>query len=74
MVYLSQQYIKSLLPWRTVLRNVEFPLEHRGEISRAERMPEVCTALILLSLAGFALNRTLLALEHRLLPWYTRSA
>jgi NitT/TauT family transport system ATP-binding protein len=45
MVYLSQQYGKSLLPWRTVLKNVEFPLEHRGEISRAERTNRALEAL-----------------------------
>jgi ABC-type nitrate/sulfonate/bicarbonate transport system permease component len=43
-------------------------------MQNAARMPEVYAALILLSLAGYALNRTLLALERRLLPWYTRSA
>jgi len=45
MVYLSQQYGKSLLPWRTVLKNVEFPLEHRREISRAERTERALEAL-----------------------------
>ena len=43
-------------------------------MQNAARMPEVYAALILLSLAGYALNRVLLALEQRLLPWYTRSA
>ena len=42
-------------------------------IQNAARMPEVYAALILLSLAGYLLNRALLLLEHRLLPWYTRS-
>src|SRR5688500_8497569 len=36
MVYLSQQYSKSLLPWRTVLKNVQFPLAHRPEVDRRE--------------------------------------
>ena len=45
MVYLSQQYGKSLLPWRTVQKNVEFPLEHRGEVSRAERTERALEAL-----------------------------
>jgi ABC-type nitrate/sulfonate/bicarbonate transport system permease component len=43
-------------------------------MQNAARMPEVYAALILLSLVGYALNRTLLALEHRAMPWYTRSA
>jgi NitT/TauT family transport system ATP-binding protein len=29
-VYLSQQYSKSLFPWRTVLQNVEIPRENAG--------------------------------------------
>jgi NitT/TauT family transport system ATP-binding protein len=45
MVYLSQQYSKSLLPWRTVIKNVEFPLEHRAGISRAERRERAQEAL-----------------------------
>ena len=45
MVYLSQQYGKSLLPWRTVRKNVEFPLEHRRDISRAERTERSLQAL-----------------------------
>jgi NitT/TauT family transport system ATP-binding protein len=44
-VYLSQQYGKSLLPWRTVMKNVEFPLEHRAEITRAERRERALAAL-----------------------------
>jgi NitT/TauT family transport system ATP-binding protein len=34
-VYLFQQYSRSLLPWRTVLANVAFAIEHRG-LPRAE--------------------------------------
>lgn len=34
-VYLFQQYSRSLLPWRTVLANVAFAIEHRG-LSRME--------------------------------------
>lgn len=43
-------------------------------MQNAARMPEVCAAPIMLSLVGYALNRSLLALEHRALPWYRRSA
>jgi ABC-type nitrate/sulfonate/bicarbonate transport system permease component len=43
-------------------------------MQNAARMPEVYAALVLLSLTGYALNRGVLALERRLLPWYTRHA
>jgi NitT/TauT family transport system ATP-binding protein len=54
MVYLSQQYSKSLLPWRSVLRNVEFPLEHHAEVSRAERQERALEALNGVGLANVA--------------------
>jgi ABC-type nitrate/sulfonate/bicarbonate transport system permease component len=38
-------------------------------MQNAARMPEVYAAIALLSLIGYSLNRGLLALEHRLLPW-----
>jgi NitT/TauT family transport system ATP-binding protein len=34
MVYLFQQYAKSLLPWMTVEANVGFGFEHRGQFTR----------------------------------------
>lgn len=34
-VYLFQQYSKSLFPWRTVIDNVAFAIEHRPGLSRA---------------------------------------
>src|SRR5262245_43884036 len=34
-VYLFQQYAKSLFPWRTVLDNVAFAVEHRPGTDRA---------------------------------------
>jgi NitT/TauT family transport system ATP-binding protein len=36
-VYLFQQYGKSLLPWRTVLHNVDFATEQRAGMSAAQR-------------------------------------
>jgi NitT/TauT family transport system ATP-binding protein len=36
MVYLFQQYAKSLLPWMTVEANVGFGFEHRGRYTRRE--------------------------------------
>jgi ABC-type nitrate/sulfonate/bicarbonate transport system permease component len=38
-------------------------------MQNAARMPEVYAAIALLSLIGYSINRALLALEHRLLPW-----
>jgi NitT/TauT family transport system ATP-binding protein len=35
MVYLFQQYSRSLFPWRTALDNVAFAVEHRPQMSRA---------------------------------------
>jgi len=36
MVYLFQQYTKSLFPWRTIVDNVAFAVEHRGGMTRAK--------------------------------------
>ena len=52
MVYLSQQYGKSLLPWRTVVKNVEFALEHRAQVNRAQRRERAMEALANVGLAG----------------------
>jgi NitT/TauT family transport system ATP-binding protein len=35
MVYLFQQYTKSLFPWRTIIDNVAFAVEHRAGMTRA---------------------------------------
>ena len=40
----------------------------------AARMPEVYAAIALLALVGYSFNHGLLALERRLMPWYTRRA
>ena len=44
-VYIAQQYSKSLFPWRSVLGNAEFPLEHHREVTRAERTARAKEAL-----------------------------
>jgi len=44
-VYIAQQYSKSLFPWRSVLGNAEFPLEHHREVTRAERTARAREAL-----------------------------
>jgi NitT/TauT family transport system ATP-binding protein len=52
-VYLFQQYTKSLFPWRKVHDNVAFPLE-RQSLTRAERHERAMANLELVGLAEFA--------------------
>lgn len=47
-----QDYTSSLLPWRSVARNVELPLE--GRLSKAERQARVVEALEMVGLADRA--------------------
>jgi len=47
-----QDYTSSLLPWRSVARNVELPLE--GRLSKAERQARVSEALEMVGLADRA--------------------
>ena len=53
-VYVFQQYTKSLLPWRTVRQNVEFPLEHRRDLTRGARRDRAEGALEQVGLEEFA--------------------
>ncbi len=53
-VYLFQQYGKSLFPWRTVLDNVAFAVEHRPGMSRADARESSRAYLDLVGLADFA--------------------
>jgi len=53
-VYVFQQYSKSLFPWRTVLANVEFALEGRSGIGRTERRDRSRSLLELVDLQDFA--------------------
>jgi NitT/TauT family transport system ATP-binding protein len=53
MVYLFQQYAKSLFPWRTVRDNVAFALECRA-VRRAERLERASAYLTMVDLAEFA--------------------
>jgi NitT/TauT family transport system ATP-binding protein len=53
-VYIAQQYNKSLFPWRTVQENAEFPLEHRRDVSRVERAARAKESLTRVGLADVA--------------------
>jgi NitT/TauT family transport system ATP-binding protein len=52
MIYLFQQYSKSLFPWRTVWKNVALPLE-QASIPRYERRARCSKYLAMVGLAGF---------------------
>jgi len=52
LIVVFQEYNKSLMPWRTVLRNVRFGLEGRGQ-SSTEIDAEARRALDLVGLRGF---------------------
>ena len=53
-VYLFQQYGKSLLPWRNVLDNVAFAVEHRPGMTREKSREHSRSYLERVGLAGFA--------------------
>ncbi|MFZ4649420.1 MAG: ABC transporter ATP-binding protein [Rubrivivax sp.] len=53
-VYLFQQYAKSLFPWRTVLANVMFAVEHRPGLTKAAARDHAMTYLGKVGLADFA--------------------
>ncbi len=53
MVYLFQQYSKSLLPWRNVQRNVEFPIEHLRSLKKHQIAERATRYLHMVGLAGF---------------------
>ena len=54
MVYLFQQYAKSLFPWRTVVDNVAFAVEHRSGMTRAAARGHSGRFLEMVGLADFA--------------------
>lgn len=53
-VYLFQQYGKSLFPWRTVIDNVAFAVEHRPGMSRAKARASSRHYLDMVGLGDFA--------------------
>jgi NitT/TauT family transport system ATP-binding protein len=54
MVYLFQNYAKSLLPWQTVEGNVLFSFDHRMRLSRADARARCREYLEMVGLAEFA--------------------
>src|SRR5262249_55497888 len=52
-VYVFQQYTRSLFPWRTVERNVAFGLENKGTLSRDEIAARAREMIGLVKLTGF---------------------
>jgi NitT/TauT family transport system ATP-binding protein len=53
MALVFQDYTRSLFPWLTVRRNVNFPLAKRRDISREEKAERVADAIRTVGLAGF---------------------
>ncbi|WP_372828486.1 ABC transporter ATP-binding protein [Polaromonas sp.] len=53
-VYLFQQYGKSLFPWRTVLQNVSFAIEGRAGMTRQQRHAHSMKYVAMVDLEGFA--------------------
>lgn len=53
-VYLFQQYGRSLFPWRTALENVAFAIEHRPGMTRARSHEQSRAYLEMVGLAEFA--------------------
>lgn len=54
MVYLFQQYTRSLFPWRTALENVAFAVEHRRGMSSAKAREQCRPYLEMVGLGEFA--------------------
>ena len=52
-VYVFQQYTRSLFPWKTVLKNVAYGLENRGGLSPAEIRARAEEYIGLVKLDGF---------------------
>lgn len=52
-IYVFQQYTKSIFPWRTVLENVAFGLEHRRELDARSRRERCREYLRLVGLEGY---------------------
>jgi NitT/TauT family transport system ATP-binding protein len=52
-IYVFQQYTKSIFPWRTVLENVGFGLEHQPGLNRVSRREQRQEYIRLVGLEGY---------------------
>lgn len=53
MIYVFQQYAKSIFPWRTVLQNIEFGLRSQKAVSRQEAREKCLDYVKLVGLEGY---------------------
>jgi NitT/TauT family transport system ATP-binding protein len=53
MIYVFQQYAKSIFPWRTVLQNIEFGLRSQKTVSRQEAREKCLDYVKLVGLEGY---------------------
>ncbi len=53
MIYVFQQYSKSIFPWRTVLQNIEFGLSSQKKLGRAETRAKCLEYVKLVGLEGY---------------------
>jgi len=53
MIFLFQQYTKSIFPWKTVLKNVAFGLANRERLPRADLHARCAEAIRRVGLAGY---------------------
>jgi NitT/TauT family transport system ATP-binding protein len=53
-IYVFQQYTRSLYPWKTVARNIAYGLENRGKLSRRDIAERTAEYIALVKLDGFA--------------------
>ena len=53
MIYVFQQYTKSIFPWRTVIQNVEFGLSSHKRLGRKEARERCREYIRLVGLAGY---------------------
>ncbi|HEY2025169.1 ABC transporter ATP-binding protein, partial [Paraburkholderia sp.] len=53
LIYVFQQYAKSILPWRTVLQNIEFGLRSQKKVARREAREKCLEYVKLVGLEGY---------------------
>jgi NitT/TauT family transport system ATP-binding protein len=53
MIYVFQQYSKSIFPWRTVIQNIEFGLRSRGKLSSRDARARCQEYVRLVGLEGY---------------------